>query len=83
MKGVPVFARHLTASILYRKEYGQSFIQAVLRHKSPTTTARYLRSLGVNDMRVALNEGLKRECHPPDAVLRPDFTSGLARAWVV
>ncbi len=54
--------RHLTASILYRKEYGQSFIQAVLRHKSPTTTARYLRSLGVNDMRVALNEGLKREC---------------------
>ncbi len=53
--------RHLSASILYRKEYGQSFIQAILRHKSPTTTARYMRSLGSNDVRVAVNEGFKRE----------------------
>jgi integrase len=39
--------RHLSASILAREGVDIPTIQAVLRHKSPTTTARYLRSLGV------------------------------------
>lgn len=51
--------RHLTASILYQKGYPVSVIQAILRHKSPNTTARYLRSLGLEDTRKALEEGLK------------------------
>lgn len=54
--------RHLTASTLYRRGYSQSHIQAVLRHKSATTTARYLRTLGVNEVRAVLDEGLQREC---------------------
>jgi integrase len=53
--------RHLSASILYRRGYSQSFIQAILRHKSPTTTARYLRTLGVDEVREVLSEGLKRD----------------------
>lgn len=52
--------RHLTASILYRLGYPQSHIQAVLRHKSANTTARYLRSLGVNEVRDTLDNGLSR-----------------------
>ncbi len=51
--------RHLTASILYRKGYSVGLIQAVLRHKSPTTTNRYLRSLGLEQVRDGLEEGLK------------------------
>ncbi len=39
--------RHLSASILAREKVDIPTIQAVLRHKSPTTTARYLHSLGV------------------------------------
>jgi integrase len=54
--------RHLTASTLYRRGYSQSHIQAVLRHKSATTTARYLRSMGLSEVRKALDEGLRREC---------------------
>ena len=54
--------RHLTASTLYRRGYSQSHIQAVLRHKSATTTARYLRTLGVNEVRAMLDEGLQRDC---------------------
>ncbi len=50
--------RHLTASMLYRKGYSVSFIQKVLRHKNPTTTERYLRSLGLEDVREGMNEAL-------------------------
>lgn len=50
--------RHLTASILYRKGYSVSVIQAILRHKNPNTTTRYLRSLGLEQVREALEEGL-------------------------
>lgn len=39
--------RHLSASILARQGVDIPTIQAILRHKSPTTTARYLRALGV------------------------------------
>ena len=51
--------RHLTASILYNKGYSVSVIQAILRHKNPNTTARYMRSLGLEETREALEEGLK------------------------
>ena len=50
--------RHLTASILYHKGYDVSVIQAILRHKSPTTTNRYLRKLGLESTREALEKGL-------------------------
>jgi len=52
--------RHLTATILYHKGYNVSVIQSILRHKSPTTTNRYLRTLGLKDTKTALEEGLKR-----------------------
>lgn len=54
--------RHLTASTLYRRGYDLSHIQAILRHKSATTTVRYLRTLGINEVRTVLEEGLQREC---------------------
>ncbi len=50
--------RHLTASILYHKGYDVSVIQAILRHKSPTTTNRYLKKLGLESTRQALEKGL-------------------------
>jgi integrase len=50
--------RHLTASILYHKGYDVSVIQSILRHKSPTTTNGYLRSLGLEATREALESGL-------------------------
>ena len=43
--------RHLTASILYRLGQPVSVIQAILRHKSPNTTALYLKSLGLEETR--------------------------------
>lgn len=46
--------RHLSASTLYRLGCDHAIIQAVLRHKLPTTTNRYLRTLGCEDMRGAL-----------------------------
>jgi len=52
--------RHLTATILYHKGYDVSVIQAILRHKNPTTTNRYLKSLGLEHTRKALEEGLKK-----------------------
>ena len=51
--------RHLTATILYHKGYDVSVIQAILRHKSPSTTNVYLKSLGLEATRAALEEGLK------------------------
>lgn len=47
--------RHLTASILYEMGQPVSVIQAILRHKSPNTTAMYLRSLGLEETRAALD----------------------------
>jgi len=51
--------RHLTASILYQKGYPLAVIQAILRHANPNTTARYIHSLGLEETREALEEGLK------------------------
>ncbi|MBR4608200.1 MAG: tyrosine-type recombinase/integrase [Lachnospiraceae bacterium] len=49
--------RHLTATILYKMGQPVSVIQAILRHKSPTTTSIYLHKLGLEETRGAL-EGL-------------------------
>ena len=51
--------RHLTASCLYRQGNSVGVIQAILRHKSPSTTERYLKTLGLEHTREAL-EGLFR-----------------------
>ncbi len=46
--------RHLTASIMYREGQPVSVVQAVLRHKSPQTTTRYLQSLGLKQTQEAM-----------------------------
>ena len=46
--------RHLTASILDKAGMDLSTIQAILRHKSATTTARYMHSL--RGVRAALDD---------------------------
>lgn len=50
--------RHLTASILYHKGCQLSVIQALLRHKSPTTTNIYLRNIGAEVIRESLEDAL-------------------------
>ena len=61
--------RHLSASILYELGYEVAVIQSILRHKSPGTTERYLRSIGIERVREAL-EDLSRE-KAPVIELRP------------
>lgn len=51
--------RHLTASILFRKGYRLGTIQAILRHQSQSTTERYLRSLGIDEVRDDLETALQ------------------------
>ena len=46
--------RHLTASTLYKLGYVVADIQSVLRHQSATTTAKYIKSLGCEAIRPAL-----------------------------
>ena len=46
--------RHLTASTLYKLGYMVAAIQSVLRHESATTTAKYIKSLGLEGARSAL-----------------------------
>ncbi len=48
--------RHLTASILFRLGQPVAIIQSILRHKSASTTERYLKSLGLEETRSALEE---------------------------
>ena len=58
--------RHLTASILYHKGYDLAIIQDVLRHRSPTTTNRYLKKMGMKKTQNALENGLIRHsCEVP------------------
>jgi integrase len=52
--------RHLSASILFSLGYEVAVMQAILRHKSPKTTERYLRSIGLERVREAL-EDLSRD----------------------
>ncbi len=47
--------RHLTATILFHSGYSVAEIQPILRHKSPNTTERYLRSLGLANVKPALS----------------------------
>jgi integrase len=44
--------RHLSATILANEGLDIPSIQAILRHKSPNTTARYIKSLGVSPDRL-------------------------------
>lgn len=66
--GVPRFSfhaiRHLTASWLDAHNVPLTTIQGILRHKSATTTARYLHELrGVRvDLDTVFGEGDKKEC---------------------
>jgi len=46
--------RHLSASILFNSGYDLGVIQAILRHRSPSTTERYLKSIGMERVRDAL-----------------------------
>lgn len=55
--------RHLTASILFRHGEPLEVIQRILRHKSATTTNRYLHSIGAQHIRAAMDDALVR----PDA----------------
>ena len=55
--------RHLSASILYDLGYSVSVIQTILRHKSPNTTERYLKSMGLENVRDAL-ESLSMDRNP-------------------
>jgi integrase len=48
--------RHLTASILYNLGYEVAVMQAILRHKNPNTTARYLKTHGIEKVRDALED---------------------------
>jgi integrase len=48
--------RHLTASILYKLGYEVTVIQSILRHKSSGTTERYLKSIGIELVREALED---------------------------
>jgi len=41
--------RHLTATMLYKNGCKRHAIQSVLRHKSASTTEKYLHQLGLND----------------------------------
>jgi len=64
--GVTVFGmhaiRHMTASVLWRDNTPIWQIQAILRHKSPTTTERYLRRMGLlRDVGRALERSLTRK----------------------
>jgi len=48
--------RHLTVSILFQKGYELGAIQAILRNQSPSTTERYLKSIGMERVREALED---------------------------
>ncbi|WP_319407476.1 hypothetical protein [uncultured Desulfosarcina sp.] len=49
-------ALHFSASILFKLGYEVGVIQQILRHKSPNTTERYLRSIGMERVREALED---------------------------
>ena len=53
------FRIYLTTNFDAMVGYPLAVIQAILRHANPNTTARYIRSLGLEETRGALEEGLK------------------------
>ncbi len=46
--------RHIASTSIYRNGNNASVVQRILRHKSPTTTNRYLESMGIEGVRDAL-----------------------------
>lgn len=62
MAGVQRFSfhsiRHLTAMTLYRAGATTQHIQLVLRHLDPRTTSKYLRSIGIEEVRGTLEDTL-------------------------
>jgi len=50
-KFTPHSLRHLAATTLFHKGYGVQEIQALLRHTTPVTTARYIKRLGAENLR--------------------------------
>jgi len=48
--------RHLSASILYNLGYEVAVIQTILRHKNPSTTEGYLKTLGLEGVRDAMED---------------------------
>ena len=50
---VSFFWKHLSASLLYSLRHSLSVIQTIPRHKSPSTTERYLKSFGLENTREA------------------------------
>lgn len=61
--------RHLTATILYKMGRKPSEIQVILRHKNPTTTERYLHSLGFEEVRDTLDGLSSRTAGRPENVV--------------
>jgi len=57
--------RHLTATVLYNEGVQVAVIQRILRHKSATTTTRYLHELGLDDTRDALGSVMDRKRAKP------------------
>ena len=53
--------RHLTASQLYNQGHSVAEIQKVLRHTSPNTTVKYLKTLGANGIRTMM-ESFESNC---------------------
>jgi integrase len=53
--------RHMVAFKFYKAGKSLAFIQRFLRHKSPTTTVRYLRTLGCEDIHNGVEESLGAE----------------------
>jgi integrase len=58
--------RHLTATSLYHKGYGVEAIQAAMRHKHATTTNQYVKTLGLEQLRTVLEDGLS---HPKGKII--------------
>lgn len=58
--------RHLAATILAYAGLDLPTIQGMLRHSTPTTTARYIKSLGINKAKIdaAFNKGKGAKIHP-------------------
>ena len=53
--------RHLTASQLYNQGHSVAEIQKILRHTSPNTTVKYLKTLGANGIRTMM-ESFEANC---------------------
>jgi integrase len=65
---------HLTASILFVAGESLWKIQGILRHKNPTTTERYLRTMGLESARDAMENNLRGPDTPfPKKVTPPEL----------